>query len=61
MKLEAKVPTHARKRCPEDLSKKPTTLGDQAIRSSKYLESAGTSNPTPPRSFRRGGEPSFKD
>jgi len=35
MKLEPKVPTHARKRCPKDFSKKPTTLGDRAIRSSK--------------------------
>ena len=35
MKLEPKVPTHARTRCPNDLSKKPTTLGDRAIRSSK--------------------------
>ena len=25
------------------------------------VESAGTSNPKPPRSFQRGGEPSFKD
>ena len=25
------------------------------------VESTGTSNPKPPRSFRRGGEPSFKD
>ena len=35
MKLEEKVPTHARKGCPKDFSKKPTTLGDRAIRSSK--------------------------
>jgi len=35
MKLEPKVPTHARKRCPKDLSKKPMALGDRAIRSSK--------------------------
>ena len=35
MKLEPKVPTHARKRCPKDFSKKPTTLGDRVIRSSK--------------------------
>ena len=35
MKLEPKVPTDARKRCPKDLSKKPTALGDRAIRSSK--------------------------
>ena len=35
MKLESKVPTHARKRCPKDLSKKPTALGDRVIRSSK--------------------------
>ena len=27
MKLEPKVPTHARKRCPKDLSKKPTAFG----------------------------------
>ena len=35
MKLEENVPTHARRRCPKDFSKKPTTLGDRAIRSSK--------------------------
>ena len=35
MKLEPKVPTHARKRCPKNLSKKPTALGDRVIRSSK--------------------------
>ena len=37
MKLYPKVPTHARKRCPKGLSKKPMALGDRAIRSSKYF------------------------
>ena len=37
MKLEPEDAKHARKRCPKDLSKKPTALGDRAIRSSKYL------------------------
>ena len=65
MKLEAKVPTHARKRCPKDFFKETYDIGrsgDPKFKSTfETVESAGTSNPRLPRSFRRGGESSFKD
>ena len=65
MKLEEKVPTHARKRCPKDFFKETYDIGrsgDPKFKSTfETVESAGTSNPMTPRSFRRGGEPSFKD
>ena len=65
MKLDPKVPTHARKRCPKDLFKETYDIGrsgDPKFKSTfETVESAGTSNPRPPRSFRRGEESSFKD
>ena len=65
MKLEVKVPTHARKRCPKDFFKETYDIGrsgDPKFKSTfETVESMGTSNPMTPQSFRREGEPSFKD
>jgi len=65
MKLEPKVPTHARRRCPKDFFKETYDIGRSGDPKFKItfetVESTGTSNPRPPWSFRRGEEPSFKD